>query len=306
METERVRVLQLVSPEGRALPSFEPGAHLPVQVRDSAGNRVERHYSLLSDPADLSRYRIGVQLEPQGRGGSRYLHRSLQAGDLLQARQPRNAFALTEGAAHSVLLAGGIGITPLIAMLYALRAEGRSFELHYTARREADLAFRQEIETLAGDRASLYVSAGPEEARLDLERILARPSLGTHLYVCGPRRMISAVRDQAREQRWPEEQIHFESFGAAAQPQDREISVELARSGRTIDVPANSSILDALLGQGLAIPHECKRGECSLCRTRVLAGEPEHRDLCLSPQEQAASMCLCVSRAKSAGLKLDL
>ncbi|MEJ2405305.1 MAG: pyridoxamine 5'-phosphate oxidase family protein [Candidatus Thiodiazotropha sp.] len=306
METGHIRGLQLVSAEGRQLPPFDPGAHLPVQVRDREGSWVERHYSLLSDPTDSSHYRIGVRLESQGRGGSRYLHETLRAGDLLQALPPRNAFPLVTDAEHTILLAGGIGITPLIAMMHALNTEKRSFELHYTARRQADLAFRREIESLAGDRACFYASAEPGQMRLDLPRILAKPTRDTHIYVCGPRGMILAARDLARVQGWSQEQLHFESFGAASQPQDRELSVELARSGLTIEVPATRSILDVLLDRGLTIPYECKRGECSLCQTRVLEGEPEHRDLCLSAQEQAGSMCICVSRASSARLKLDL
>ncbi len=306
METESIKGFLLVPVKGGGLPRFEPGSHLPVKVRDWEGQWVERHYSLLSDPSDRSHYRIGVRLESAGRGGSSYLHDAVHAGDLLQVMLPRNAFPLVPGADHSILLAGGVGITPLIAMLHSLKATGSSFELHYSARHLADLAFKSEIESLAGDRAWFYVSAESGGSRLDLRRILAKPAANTHVYVCGPRRMILAVRELASKNGWPQDQIHFESFGAAAQPHDREITVELARSGVTLTVPASRSILDSLLERGLAVPHECKRGECSLCMTRVLVGEPEHRDLCLSPQEQTDSMCLCVSRAKGSRLRLDL
>jgi ferredoxin-NADP reductase/predicted pyridoxine 5'-phosphate oxidase superfamily flavin-nucleotide-binding protein len=306
METGQVKGFHLVTVDGAELPRFEAGSHLPVMVCNSAGHWVERHYSLLSDPAERTYFRIGVRLDPQGRGGSRYLHESVQTGDLLQTMPPRNAFPLVADADHSILLAGGIGITPLLAMLHELKATNRSFELHYSVRTPADLAFGREIRSLAGNRARFYTSGKAYGSPLDLRRILHRPIANTHVYVCGPRRMILAVRELARENGWPQEQIHFESFGAASQPHDRKITVELARSGLKLSVAASRSILDTLLEQGVAVPHECKRGECSLCATRVLAGEPEHRDLCLNPEEQADSMCICVSRAKSGKLRLDL
>ncbi len=306
METQTVRCLQLVPSDGRELPPFQAGAHLPVKVRDKLGNWVERHYSLISNPADRFRYRIGVRVEPDGRGGSLYLHNSLQIGVELEAKRPRNHFPLLDDADHLILLAGGIGITPLISMLYALNAQGRSFELHYSAKHVSDLAFRREIELLAAERARFYASAESGEPRLDLRRILSQNSPNAHVYACGPRRLILAVRELARQKGWSEDQIHFESFGIAPQSGDREISVELARSGKTVDVPASSSILDALLDQGVAIPYECKRGECSICKTKLLDGDPDHRDLCLTPEEQQKAICVCVSRAKGNHLKLDL
>ena len=305
-ETERVKGFELVASDGGKLPPFEAGAHLPVRVRDRSGEWVERNYSLLSDPADRACHRIGVLVEPEGRGGSMYLHESVQAGDVLTAMPPVNGFPLDLDAKHSMLIAGGIGITPLLSMLHALKAAGKSFELHYSARRLSDLAFRGEIECLIGYRAHSYTSGGSGQERLDLHRLLTVPVIGSHVYVCGPRRMIGAVRDLARKHGWPPDQIHFESFGPPGSTHDQELSVTLASSGKTISVPASRNILDTLLHEGLAIPHDCKRGECSLCMTRVLEGEPEHRDLCLSPEERADSMCLCVSRAKTGRLMLDL
>jgi vanillate O-demethylase ferredoxin subunit len=191
-------------------------------------------------------------------------------------------------------------------MLYTLNSQGRGFELHYSAKHLSDLAFRREIELLAGERVRFYASAESGQPRLDLRRILSKNSPNTHVYVCGPRRLILAVRELAWEKGWSEEQIHFESFGIAPQPGDRGVSIELARSGKTVDVPASSSILDALLDEGVEVPHECKRGECSICKTRVLDGDPDHRDLCLTPEEQQKAICVCVSRAKGDRLKLDL
>lgn len=306
LETARVKAFRLFAADGGVLPAFAAGAHLPVRVRDANGEWVERCYSLASDPADRSHYRIGVLAEPDGRGGSLYLHHSLRAGDRLQARPPQNAFPLETRAGHSILLAGGIGITPLLAMLHTLKAKGRSFELHYSARHFRDLAFRQEIMALAGDKASFYASGEPGAARLALPAILANPEPGTHVYVCGPRRMIVAVRDLSRAGGWPVEHIHFESFGAGAGPHDRELVVTLARSGKVVRVPASRTVLDVLLDEGLAVPHDCRRGECSLCATRVVEGAPEHRDLCLNTEERKHAMCVCVSRARGDALTLDL
>lgn len=305
-ETSRIKGFQLRSADGAPLPAFEPGAHLPVSVRLRNGEWVQRNYSLLSDPANRTHYRIGVLAELQGRGGSLYLHESVKAGDMLETMTPRNGFPLDIHAEHSILLAGGIGITPLLSMLHTLKAENKSCELHYSARSLTDLAFRANIERLAGEQAHFYASDEPGEERIDMERILAEPAAGVHIYVCGPRPMIIFVRDLAQARGWPTEQIHFESFGVAASPQDRELTVTLAKNGKKLVVPASSSILDALLDAGVAVPHDCKRGECSLCITRVLDGIPEHRDLCLSAEERSESLCTCVSRAEGDGLTLDL
>jgi len=308
-ETERIKGFQLRSADGAPLPGFEPGAHLPVSVRLKNGEWALRNYSLLSDPRNNSHYRIAVLAELHGRGGSLYLHESLQAGDTLEVMSPRNHFPLEANAIHSILIAGGIGITPLLSMLYALKAGNKSFELHYSAKRLTDLAFREEIERLAGTQAHFYASGESSMTsmeRLDLQSILAEPISGVHIYVCGPRPMIAFVRDLAKANDWPVEQIHFESFGAATSPKDRELAVTLAKSCKTVTVPASRSILDTLLDRGLAIPHDCKRGECSLCLTQVLDGEPDHRDLCLTSKERSESMCICVSRAKTQSLTLDL
>jgi ferredoxin-NADP reductase/predicted pyridoxine 5'-phosphate oxidase superfamily flavin-nucleotide-binding protein len=305
-ETARVKAFRLVAADGSLLPRVEAGAHLPVRVRDRDGKWVERCYSLWSDPADRSHYRIGVLAEPDGRGGSLYLHHSLRTGARLQASRPENAFPLDTRAEYSILLAGGIGITPLLSMLHVLKAKGRPFELHYSAKHFRDLAFKQEITALTGGKARFYASGEPGAARLHLQAILASPVPGTHLYVCGPRRMIDAARELSRTNGWPAEQLHFESFATGIAPHNRELSVTLARSGRVLRVPPSRSVLDALLEEGLAVPHECRRGECSLCATRVLEGEPEHRDLCLSIEARENSMCVCVSRARMDSLTLDL
>jgi vanillate O-demethylase ferredoxin subunit len=208
-------------------------------------------------------------------------------------------------ARHSILIAGGIGITPILSMLRRQLRDRGSFELHYSAQRWSDLVFREDIEALAGERANFYATRESDGTRIPLDDVLAVPRADTHVYVCGPRRLIVSVRDAARANGWNEEQIHFESFGAAPCSDDRAITVELARSGRSIDVPADRTILDSLLDAGVDVPHECKRGECGLCATAFVEGEPDHRDLCLTPAERQQSLCVCVSRAKSSTLVLD-
>lgn len=305
-EAERIKSFRLRALDGGPLPQFQPGSHLQVKVRLADGSGAGRHYSLLSDPDNRAFYEIAVLAEPGGRGGSLYLHEQIQEGDVIESRAPKNEFPMAGTAHHSVLIAGGIGITPILSMAHRLASERQSFEIHYSARAYSALAFRDRVEQIAGDSAHFYASRDPHGGRLDLEHLLSTPRPGVHVYVCGPRRMIGAVRDQAETSGWPSAQIHFESFGARPSAHDRPIRVHLARSNMTLIVPTERSILDTLLDAGVSVPHDCKRGECAMCTTRVLEGEPDHRDLCLNPEERASSMCVCVSRARGVELLLDL
>lgn len=305
-ETDRVKSFRLRAADGKELPAFLPGAHLRVKVKLPDGSDAKRHYSLLYNPNDRSSYEIGVLKEPEGRGGSLYLHEHIHEGDVLEIQIPKNAFPMTKLANHSILIAGGIGITPILAMLHSLSSTKQSFEIHYSARELTGLAFRDRVEQLAGDKAQFYTSRGPNSRRLDLEQLLAKPEPGVHVYMCGPRGMINAVREIASAQGWALSQIHFESFGAQPLADDQAIRVHLAKSNQTITVPADRTILDMLLDAGVSVPHDCKRGECTMCTTRVLSGEPDHRDLCLSAEEKGSSMCVCVSRALGEELRLDL
>ncbi|MEJ2692872.1 MAG: pyridoxamine 5'-phosphate oxidase family protein [Candidatus Thiodiazotropha sp.] len=306
MASPRVKCIELTSIDGMDLPPFTAGAHLKINILNKWGAKELRFYSLLSDPACRERYRIGVLVEPHGRGGSLFLHEKVQPGDTLEAVSPENNFALAPEATHSTLIAGGIGITPLMSMLYSLKAGNCSYELHYSAKSKSELAFKREIEHVAGARAHFYTSRDNSGPSLDLETLVSTPTPGTHIYVCGPYCLIQAVRDRAKTLGWPPEQIHFESFGTANTVSNLPITVTLAKSGKTVDIPSSRSILDVLLNEGITIPHNCKRGECSLCVTRVLKGKPQHRDFCLSADEQKHSMCLCVSRARTRFLTLNL
>lgn len=213
---------------------------------------------------------------------------------------------MATSAEHSILIAGGIGITPILSMLHKLVAEKQSLEIHYSAREASGLALHNRIEQLAGDNAHFYVSQDPDSQKLDLEHLLSTPKSGVHVYVCGPRGIINAVREIGFTQGWSPTQIHFESFGAQPLDGDRPIQVHLYKSKKTINVPADRTILDTLLEAGIKVPHECKRGECSMCTTRVVEGEPDHRDLCLNPEEKTSSMCVCISRATGKELTLCL
>ncbi|MCW8905559.1 pyridoxamine 5'-phosphate oxidase family protein [Sedimenticola sp.] len=305
-ESEQIRSFRMRATDGGALPEFQPGAHIQVKVQLPDGSHAERHYSLLSDPDERAFYEIGVLAKPDGRGGSLYLHEQIQEGDVIESRVPKNEFPLAGNANHSILIAGGIGITPILSMLRRLASARQSFEMHYSARTYSELAFRDTIEQVAGDRVHFYASRDPLGQHLELQHLLSLPEPGVHVYICGPRRMISAVRETAEALGWPSAQIHFESFGAQPLADDRPIRVHLAKSNLTLNVPAEHTILDTLLDAGVNVPHDCKRGDCTLCATRVLGGEPDHRDLCLNSAERASSMCVCVSRARGDELTLDL
>jgi len=305
-QSEHVKSFRLRAPDGGVLPEFQPGAHIQVKVRLPDNSQTYRHYSLLSSPDDREHYEIAVLKETDGRGGSRYMHEQINESDDIEIRPPKNEFPIVGNPDHSILIAGGIGITPILSMVHELASDKQSFELHYSSRTYEGLAFRERIEQLAGDKAHFYASREPRSQRLDLEKLLSTPRTGVHIYFCGPRRMITAIRDTAEAQGWPAAQIHFESFGAQPTADDQPIHVTLARSNKTITVPANQTILEALLDSGIDVPHDCKRGECTMCATQVLEGEPDHRDLCLSKDEKDSSMCVCVSRSKSNKLKLDL
>ncbi len=305
-EAEHIKSFRLGALDGGLLPEFQPGSHLQLKVQLADGRHDERHYSLLSDPNNRTLYEIAVLAEPGGRGGSLYLHEQIHEGDVVESRAPKNEFPMADNAKHSILIAGGIGITPILSMLQRLASKRQSLEMHYSARTYSAFAFRDRVEQIAGDNVRFYASRERQGQRLDLERLLSGPRPEVHVYVCGPRRMISAVREMAVVQGWPSAQIHFESFGAQPLADDRPIRVHLDKSNMTLTVQAERSILDTLLDAGVSVAHDCKRGECTMCTTRVLDGEPDHRDLCLNSEERASSMCVCVSRARGEELRLDL
>ncbi|MGE0040312.1 MAG: 2Fe-2S iron-sulfur cluster-binding protein [Vicinamibacterales bacterium] len=303
-EAEGIRSFDLRDPGGAELPPFEAGAHIEVTIEWPDGRTAARHYSLLGDPRDQSRYRIAVLLEPAGRGGSRFMHERVETGSSLRVGSPANGFSLRE-ADHTILIAGGIGITPILSMARTLGQQGRSFEVHYAARTPARMAFRDELEAVARGHAHFHVT-GADPRRFDLAAILAAPVHGARAYACGPPAMIRAVSAASDQAGWPKDRIHFEGFGLHQRPGDRAITVTLERSGLTVEVAPGVAVLDALLDAGVWAPHECRRGTCGSCMTRVVAGEPDHRDVCLPEALRDQFICTCVSRARTGYLTLDL
>jgi vanillate O-demethylase ferredoxin subunit len=297
---------ELVAVDGGPLPPFEAGAHIDVHL---PGNMV-RQYSLCNAPGETHRYRIGVLRAPASRGGSHAMHDAVDVGAVLRIGAPRNHFPLVP-AGRTLLLAGGIGVTPLLAMAEALAQRRADFEMHYCARSPQRAAFRERL-LGSGFAGRVHFHYGAAARKLDLAALLAAPHLDFHLYVCGPPGFIDHVLDSARALGWAPAQLHAERFGASATEPgpdgDRPFDVELASSGRVVTVPPGRTAIEALAEAGIAVPYACGEGVCGTCLTRVLDGVPEHRDLYLTEEEQAANdqFTPCCSRAKTDRLVLDL
>lgn len=289
-----VVALDLCSPDDQPLPPWTPGAHIDVHL--PAG--LVRQYSLCGDPADTARWRIAVRREETGRGGSRYVHDTLAQHDLIEVGTPRNHFPL-EPAPRYLFLAGGIGITPILPMLAAAGAGG---ELHYAGRSRSSMPFLDEL----ADDPRVTFHPEDDSGRIDLDTLIGQQPAGTRIYCCGPPGMLRAVEDTCA--RLPGRPLHLERFAAAETGPAEAFEVELARTGRTLRVPADRSILEVAEDAGVAILSSCRAGTCGTCETAVLAGAVDHRDTLLTPAEQAAddTMFPCVSRAAGSRLVLDL
>jgi tetrachlorobenzoquinone reductase len=291
---------------GGAFPAFTPGSHIDLHLP----NGMERSYSLCNSADDSNRYVVGVLKDRASRGGSRCVHEQLRVGMEIVISVPRNNFPLQEAARHTVLVAGGIGITPLLSMARRLSSLGRSFELLYFARSRRSAAFLEELASLEVPMHAHFddEKGGPP----DLRALLAArpPAADLHLYACGPTPMLDAFEKFSAE--LGHENAHVERFAAVEhKPADdarKSFVVELAKSKKTFTITPEKSILDTLLDAGLHVDHSCCEGVCGSCETRVLSGEPDHRDSILSPKERAANtaMMLCVSGCKSERLVLDL
>jgi len=306
-ETDDVRVFHLERCDGESLPAFTPGAHIDVHLDD----RLVRQYSLCNGPEETRAFVIGVKREVLSRGGSAAMHEKIQLGDILPVGGPRNAFELHAQAAHHVLVAGGIGITPLLSMCRHLLASDASFVLHYFARSASQAPFHHELSAsrYAG-RVAFHYGQQPEEVRAQLRDILQMRAPQAHLYLCGPRPFMDAAQHAAAAS-WPSEAVHFEYFSPDAQgqraPHDAFV-VRLARTGGDYLVPPDMSIVQALSQHGVSVDVSCEQGMCGTCLTSVLDGKPDHRDSFLSEEERLAcdKLLPCVSRACSDVLVLDL
>ncbi|MDT9700680.1 PDR/VanB family oxidoreductase [Streptomyces sp. P17] len=289
--------LTLRHPLGEPLPDWEPGAHVDLVL----GPDLERQYSLCSDPADRTAWRIAVLREPEGRGGSTFVHEELGQGDKVRVRGPRNHFALHPAPRYR-FIAGGIGITPILPMLAAAEAAGAEWSLLYGGRSRASMAFTGELRGY-GDRVTL--APQDETGLLDLAPVLEDLPDGTLVYCCGPGPLLDAVEALS-----PAGSLHIERFQPKEQPAgtDGEFEVVLARSGRTLTVPPGVSVLDSVRAAGVEVLYSCTEGTCGTCETDVVEGVPDHRDSVLTDAEREAgeTMLICVSRCRGKRLVLDL
>lgn len=303
-EAQDIASFELARADGGTLPPFSAGSHIDVHLPIG----LVRQYSLVNDPHDAAHYRIGVLRDPDSRGGSASMHAHVHEGDMLTISEPRNHFPLVH-APHTILLAGGIGVTPLLCMAQRLGATGASFELHACNRSLARSAFVEEMRAF-GERFQLHLDDGDAAQKLDLPAVLAKGPAGSRICVCGPAGFIDFVVNTAKAQGIPDDHVHLEYFGAAAQDSsgDREFEVRLASTGQTYTIPADKSVTAALSEQGVEIMVSCEQGVCGTCLTRVLEGEVDHRDQYLTDEEKAChdQFLPCCSRAKSPMLVLDL
>ena len=288
-------------------PAFEAGSHIDLHLP----NGLVRSYSLCNPSTDRQRYVVGVLNDRKSRGGSRYVHQQLRVGMTLPISVPRNNFKLEEGAERSVLVAGGIGVTPILCMAERLAVTGASFEMHYCTRSPERTAFRQRIsESPYAPKVQFHFDDGPEGQKLQLHRLLSPIRPGTHLYVCGPKGFMDWLLGAARSAGWPQAQLHYEFFGAeiVKSDDDQSFEVKLASSGKVITVCKEQTVVQALAAIGVEVATSCEQGVCGTCLTRVLEGEPDHKDMYLTPEEQEANdqFTPCCSRSKSKLLVLDL
>lgn len=302
-----IALFELVEARGGALPLFSAGSHIDVTVPGG----LTRQYSLCNEPSESHRYLIAVLKDAQGRGGSLAMHELVHVGDIITISTPRNHFPLAHGAKASLLLAGGIGITPLLCMAERLAVVDEPFEMHYCTRSRERTAFMDRIaRSDYAQRVQHHFDDEAPEQRLRLGELLGHVLPGVHVYTCGPKGFMDAVLSTARGNGWPEDQLHYEFFNAAPVKlaTDGSFEVQLASSGRVINVGPEESVVQALNACGIQVPTSCEQGVCGTCLTRVLEGEPDHRDMYLNPQEQAANdqFLPCCSRAKTARLVLDL
>lgn len=305
-EAEDIVSLELASVDGKPLPSFSAGAHIDVHIRDG----LIRQYSLLNDCTEQNRYVIGVLRDPESRGGSVAVHDAINEGDVIQISEPRNHFELVP-APHSLLLAGGIGVTPILCMARRLSQTQASFEMHYCARSRSRMAFHDAIQGASfADRVHFHFDDGDAAQKLNLPAVLAAAPAGSHVYVCGPTGFIDYVVETAKQAGWSNDRVHFEYFGAAEidTSGDTGFQVKIASTGAVYDVPADKRITEVLDDAGVFVPVSCEEGVCGTCLVRVLEGTPEHRDLYLTDAEHEANDQLtpCCSRSKSPMLVLDL
>lgn len=299
-EADHILCFRLEPLPGASFPPFTAGGHIEVSLQPG----MSRSYSLLNDPAEPNAYVIGVQLDPASRGGSQHIHEHWRAGQVVEVSEPRNHFPLAETAERTILVAGGIGITPMLSMIARLDSFGRDWELHYAVRSRSRAAFLDRL--LHRPNVRLTVDDEPDTPRLDLRALVDGAPANAHLYCCGPSGMLTAFREHGAKLG---DRLHFEYFSAATDAaNDGGYKVKLHRSGKLVEVAAGETMLDALLGAGVDVGFACYEGVCGTCRVTVLDGVPDHRDVFLTQEEKDAntSVMPCCSGARSPVLTLDL
>jgi phthalate 4,5-dioxygenase reductase component len=301
---EGIQLFEFQHPANAELPPFTPGSHIGVEVPGGA----MRNYSLCNDPRERNRYIIAVKREEHGRGGSIALIDRVQVGDMIRTTLPRNLFELVTTAPSYIFVAGGIGITPILSMIWFLRAAGdKPFHLFYLTRTPASTAFLEKFAApeFAGCVTVHHGEGDPDKA-FDLWPVFEEPTKA-HIYCCGPPPLMDAVRDMTGH--WPMSAVHFEDFGShlvRPRADDKPFRVQLGRGGPELEVPVGATILQVIRTHGRRMASSCESGTCGTCRTRVLEGDVDHRDLVLTEDERKHEIMICVSRAKSDLLVLDI
>jgi phthalate 4,5-dioxygenase reductase subunit len=297
-----IYLLELRGAADASLPPFTAGAHITLKTPTG----LVRKYSLCNDPAERDRYQVAIKREANGRGGSLDLIDNVKVGDTLMVAPPVNDFGLPPRGQDFLFIAGGIGVTPMMAMIHELRAAGKRFRLFYFNRTPEMTAFRDALSAAElKDSVVIHYDQGDPARSYDLKPVLKERQNREHLYCCGPRPLMEAVR--AMTDHWSPTAVHFEAFSEAEthKATDRPFNVRLARSGKTVAVPADKTILEVLRDNGLDVPSSCETGTCGTCRTKMLVGEADHRDLVLAEHEKADTIMICVSRAKGDEITLD-
>jgi cytochrome P450/ferredoxin-NADP reductase len=295
--------LELSSTDGSTLPAYDAGAHVDVYVKSG----LIRQYSLTGDPADSSKYRLGILLDPKSRGGSTAIHTDFETGRQIKIGRPRNNFPMGTNVAHTILFAGGIGVTPMLNMAYALEASGASWEMHYCGRTADRLAFTEELKRF-GDKVQVHVDSGPDDQKMNINGVLAAAAPDRHLYVCGPNGFMDFVVKSAENNNWAEDCVHLERFGAEVNTDGAPFTVVARKSGKTFEVQPGETISQKLEEHGIHVQVSCQSGVCGTCLTRVAEGMPDHRDLVQTDLEKAsnAQITVCCSRSKTKKLVLDV
>ena len=299
--TSNIKMFEFVAIDGGDLPPFAAGAHLDIKTNSGI-----RSYSLANNPKERHRYVTAVLRDNAGKGGSRWMHEAIKPGITVKSSEPIQNFPLIASADKSLLLGGGIGITPLIAMSYHLLDIGADFHLYYCTRSAEDTAFYHEIKALLGDRVTFYHDGGDVSKGINLKQVFGNRPHNAHLYVCGPAGLLNATKGATSH--WPENTVHFELFSSARTDEQRAtlaartteaFEVELAQSGVTFTIPADRSILDVLLDNGYGVPYACEDGWCGACTIPLISGKADHRDEFLSDADKAANekIQVCISRA---------